>query len=101
MVISKLAGGLGNQLFQYAVGRQLSLQKNVPLVFDTSFYESQDVRSVKLQHYNIKAELASSCKDSRFLKLCTSPNLIPSLYRTTQKLLPKKIRSYYKESELW
>lgn len=36
MVITNLLGGLGNQLFQYAVGRALSLQHDVQLKFDVS-----------------------------------------------------------------
>jgi len=30
----QLSGGLGNQLFQYAVGRSISLDKNIKLVID-------------------------------------------------------------------
>ncbi len=37
MIITKLAGGLGNQMFQYAIGRVLSLQKNTELKIDLSF----------------------------------------------------------------
>lgn len=38
MVIVKLSGGLGNQLFQYAAGRELSMQLQTPLVFDANYY---------------------------------------------------------------
>ncbi|RFZ95596.1 alpha-1,2-fucosyltransferase [Mucilaginibacter conchicola] len=38
MIITKLQGGLGNQLFQYAVGRHLALKNNAQLKFDLSFY---------------------------------------------------------------
>ncbi|MDB5188991.1 MAG: hypothetical protein JWM92_589 [Candidatus Nomurabacteria bacterium] len=37
MIISRLSGGMGNQMFQYALGRKLSLQYNVPLKLDTTF----------------------------------------------------------------
>jgi hypothetical protein len=37
MIISRLSGGMGNQMFQYAVGRKLSLQYDVPLKLDTTF----------------------------------------------------------------
>jgi hypothetical protein len=37
MVIVKLMGGLGNQMFQYAAGRSLSLKNNCPLKLDLSF----------------------------------------------------------------
>ena len=34
MIIVKLMGGMGNQMFQYAMGRNLSLKFNVPVKFD-------------------------------------------------------------------
>jgi len=34
MVIVRIFGGLGNQLFEYAFGRALSLKKNTPLLLD-------------------------------------------------------------------
>jgi hypothetical protein len=34
MIISKLMGGLGNQMFQYAFARNLSLKFNTPLKID-------------------------------------------------------------------
>lgn len=34
MIISKLSGGMGNQLFQYALGRKLALKNKVPLALD-------------------------------------------------------------------
>ena len=39
MIISKITGGLGNQMFQYAVGRAASLVHNVPLKLDITYYD--------------------------------------------------------------
>jgi len=39
MIISFILGGLGNQLFQYAIGRQLALTQNVPLKLETVGYK--------------------------------------------------------------
>jgi hypothetical protein len=36
MIVVKLIGGLGNQMFQYAFGRNVSLKHNVPLLLDLS-----------------------------------------------------------------
>lgn len=47
MVIVKMTGGLGNQMFQYAAGRSASLRNKTELVLDTSFY---DVDSGKQSH---------------------------------------------------
>lgn len=38
MVVVRLSGGLGNQLFQYAVGRYLAFNANTELVLEDSFY---------------------------------------------------------------
>lgn len=37
MIIVKLMGGLGNQMFQYSLGRSLSIKKKCKLVIDDSF----------------------------------------------------------------
>ena len=34
MIVSKLIGGLGNQMFQYSIGRYLSLKYNTSLKLD-------------------------------------------------------------------
>jgi hypothetical protein len=45
MIITKLLGGLGNQMFQYAAGRALSIQLNQPLRLDVS-----DFANYRLHH---------------------------------------------------
>jgi hypothetical protein len=102
MIISKLISGLGNQLFQYAMGRQLSLIKNVPLKLDTSFFESQNLRSYKLHHYNIRAGIADKKEVDRLLHVYKSMSVFARSYRKAEKLLlPKQKRSYFRENEWW
>ena len=43
MVITNLIGGLGNQMFQYAAGRALSLEYGVPLRLDGSGFAAYDL----------------------------------------------------------
>ena len=43
MVVVKLQGGLGNQMFQYAFGRKLELKYNIPLYLDLSFLNRRDL----------------------------------------------------------
>ncbi len=57
-IIIKLTGGLGNQLFQYAHGRALSLQKKEPLYLDTSWYKGRIDRQYLLDNFNINAKKA-------------------------------------------
>lgn len=40
MIITKLQGGLGNQLFQWAAGKSLSIDLNLPYYLDNQFYFS-------------------------------------------------------------
>lgn len=56
----KITGGLGNQLFQYALGRAISLRLGCELVLDTSFYPKQALRRYELDKFNIKARLATT-----------------------------------------
>jgi len=41
MIISKLQGGLANQIFQWAYGKSLSIKYKTPLYLDISFYQNQ------------------------------------------------------------
>lgn len=41
MIISKITGGLGNQLFQYAFGKRLSIEYGTSLKLDLSFYDEE------------------------------------------------------------
>lgn len=58
MVIAKITSGLGNQLFQYAFARQLSIINNTSLYFDLRFYQSvysqESQRKFKLDNFNIQ-----------------------------------------------
>jgi hypothetical protein len=69
MITTRLSGGMGNQMFQYAAGRALSEKHNVPLKLDTTFLDhrikmpkllrpSFSFRSFDLDVFNIVAEMA-------------------------------------------
>ena len=63
MIITKLKGGLGNQLFQYATGKRLALDRNVPLKLDISSYDNQPLaetpRKYELGYLNTESEIAT------------------------------------------
>lgn len=46
MIIVKLQGGLGNQLFQFAIGKRLSIYYNTILKLDTSFLIKSTVNTI-------------------------------------------------------
>ena len=51
MIISKLQGGLGNQLFQWAYGKFMSIEYNTPLFLDTNSYSNQTNRGFSLDKF--------------------------------------------------
>lgn len=67
MIAIKLKGGLGNQMFQYAYGRNLSIQQKETLVLDKSFLNNlfwQKIigvtpRKYEMGEFNIKAKLTN------------------------------------------
>ncbi len=63
MIIARIRGGLGNQLFQYAAGKRLSMDRHVPLKLDVTGYGNQPgvetVRKFELVHFNIDNTIAA------------------------------------------
>ncbi|HEY4109827.1 alpha-1,2-fucosyltransferase [Puia sp.] len=64
MIIATLNGGLGNQLFQYAAGKALSLKKGVPLYLDISGFdhlpEGTTKRVYELKPFRVSAAPATA-----------------------------------------
>lgn len=61
MIVTRLSGGLGNQMFQYAAGRRLALARGTELVLDPSPLAGPQVRTPRvyeLDPYPIRARLA-------------------------------------------
>lgn len=59
MILVKLIGGLGNQMFQYATGRRLAHVLGVELKLDISWFETQDERTYSLGFFNIREDFAT------------------------------------------
>ena len=59
MIVTRIIGGLGNQMFQYAAGRSLALANGCQLKLDISGYDNYGLRAYELEIFNIKAEVAS------------------------------------------
>lgn len=54
MIVAQIQGGLGNQMFQYAAGRRLSLHRNVPLKLDLTWFSLNRSRRFVLDKFNIQ-----------------------------------------------
>ncbi len=66
MITVRLKGGLGNQMFQYALGRVLSIKNKTNLKLDISFFDlrlsNMTKRNYYLDVFNIKAEVKNKNK---------------------------------------
>lgn len=98
MIISRIDGGLGNQMFQYAYAYYLASKHNAPLMLDTGSYDAQPQHGYLLNHFNISASLLPNTEQHR----------LPRRYRSTsykntrtlvQRLLPLSVLRRHKQTE--
>jgi len=91
MIITRLQGGLGNQLFQFAAGYALAKQLCQPLKLDiiTSFPKNHK-RSFELEKFHIAYTLATPGDLRKFIP-------VPRLYRHLPGLLSIISRNVYRE----
>jgi len=92
MVITSLIGGLGNQMFQYAAGRALSLERDVPLLLDVSaFLNYQLHQGFELERiFNCKCEIASESDVEEVLGWQYSSGIRRILSRTSMSAFRRK-----------
>lgn len=89
MIVVNLMGGLGNQMFQYALGRKLSLLHQTELLLDCSFLNTPNPNHIKREYeldvFNIQARIATK-KELKNFRPFQSNNLIRRLQRLTPGL---------------
>ncbi|MBL4708757.1 MAG: alpha-1,2-fucosyltransferase [Flavobacteriales bacterium] len=59
MIISRISGGLGNQMFQYAIAKSMAKKNNDISKLDVFFYPKQTLRKHELNKFNIEEDIAS------------------------------------------
>jgi hypothetical protein len=96
MVVVKLNGGMGNQLFQYAAGRRLSILHRTPLKLDISWFESQRLRSYSLGPFRTIQAFASP-KEIAAVKGDSKTGLAGPIFRWRQRCKPYYRRSVFSE----
>lgn len=97
MIISFLSGGLGNQLFQYAMGKSISVRKNEDLFFDIQSFTWDQLRSYELNKIGICYPIASSEEVNHIKNLPKS--LLESLISKFGKNIPYYKKSFIKEAD--
>ena len=83
MIIVRLNGGLGNQLFQYATARRLSYFNQAQLFLDTFSFKRDPLREYSLTPYNFSPFFVSFKKVAIFYA--------PARFRKVQHFLYKRI----------
>jgi hypothetical protein len=97
MIIVQLTGGLGNQLFQYAAAKSLSLHHDIPLLLEVSSFYREELpdlevpRDFELYQFRGLTE-----------KIISTEELISVIDMQkeksfTQKILPRHKRNIYTE----
>jgi hypothetical protein len=93
MIISKLSGGLGNQMFQYALGKKMAIKNNDSLLLDTSIYETdtthKNYRAFGLAHFNITSPSPATPEQIEKLKYPYGRFLSKILYRLQKSILKR------------
>jgi hypothetical protein len=60
MIIAKIFGGLGNQMFQYSLGRYLAFKNKAELKLDLTEYKNYQLHQYSLNFFNIQAQTATN-----------------------------------------
>lgn len=92
MIITRLQGGMGNQMFQYALGRDLSIKYGVPFKIDVESYKIKNAveRHYDLDVFNIVEDIANE-KEVPFFYRNSNRNLFLSkLNSVLNKFLKNK-----------
>jgi hypothetical protein len=93
LVVSKLIGGLGNQMFQYAVGRAVAQRHGASLLLDVSGYEHYDLRRYELDEFAINARPANSEELTLFIAAPRTrpPTLLHRIFNRIEMLKPNAV----------
>ena len=91
MIIVRLMGGLGNQLFQYAAGRSLSLRTKQILAFDLGFLDNtpdgQTKRELELENFGIPVLAAPEGEIARLVGPIEQAGLQGRIKRRLNRLI--------------
>jgi hypothetical protein len=90
MIIARVTGGLGNQMFQYAAAKALAIQNGIDVKLDISEYLKDQLRNFDLFNLNVTASIASKNEIDQV-------KAFNSFGRIKSKLTSYKKRRFYKQ----
>lgn len=102
MIIVKITGGLGNQMFQYVLGRSLSIKQKCDLKLDLSWYREYDKivdtndpnkatkRDYLLKYFNISGQILPSW----YLSMIKKNSLLRKYHPKVARIIPNKLFDY-------
>ena len=97
MIVMKIHGGIGNQMFQYALGRHLALRHKTELLLDVSFYQKENkrhtTRAFQLDLFNTELLFATE----RDLKQLLGLPFLRVLNRQLNRFGINLLSNYYSE----
>ncbi|MFC3884668.1 alpha-1,2-fucosyltransferase [Bacillus songklensis] len=93
MIIAKMLGGLGNQMFCYAFARSLQLENNEELFLDCGVYNRYKVRDYSLNMLNIPDTIKNSSEVKRRVVSNGYLNLSQKLYHVFFKIKKVSLRT--------
>lgn len=96
MIIVRVIGGLGNQMFQYALGRQLADRLHVPLKLDISGFRLYDLHRYSLWALNTREDLATDAEVAQAIGGWIAR--VRQLMTGAIPVLPARSRRYIRES---
>ena len=101
MIVMRLKGGLGNQLFQYALGRYLSHTKNTTLELDTASYHIDRLRVYRLDCFQIAAaasdRLPFFATDGRLKHFNTLIQAVKGLFSKPFQIIKELLETFQKK----
>lgn len=93
MIISKITGGLGNQMFQYAIAKAIAVKRNNIFRLDITAYETYKLFDYRLNIFNIDENIANSDEISNLRGYDSK------IFKILKKLGIYSKTTYYKEKE--
>jgi hypothetical protein len=98
IIVVRLMHGLGNQLFQYALGRRLAAERSVQVIFDASWYAPENDpradRPFALCKFDVRGEITF---DGRWKRAWLPPTFAGKLRWVVDRRLPTSWRLFIEE----